>query len=360
MKYAHITGWGAYVPPKVVTNDDLSKIMDTSDAWIHKMTGIRARRYAEQDSCADMGAKAALDALDLAGVRPAKVDLIIVCTSTPDRVFPATACDVQAMIGATNAAAFDLSVACAGFVYGLGVASDMIKAGGKSCVLVIGAERMSKLMDMSDRNTAVLFGDGAGAVLVQASNQPGGVLAHVLHADGTGADHLLVDDRQKMIMNGREVFKFATRAMPAACKEVIAKAGWRIRNVDYFVPHQANVRIIEAAAKQFGLELDRFFINIEKYGNTSSASIPIALTEAASQGRLRQNSKIVLVGFGGGLAWGACALTWDVPKPATGAGRFLNRLGYRTHTARSNTRRRFRELLGRLRGKRANEDELIA
>jgi 3-oxoacyl-[acyl-carrier-protein] synthase-3 len=340
MRYAHITGWGKYVPAKIMTNDDMSKLMDTSDEWIRTRTGIRQRHFAaENETCTKMAIAAATEAIDNAGILPSQIDLVIVATSTTDQNFPSTASLVQDAVGASNAGAYDLVAACAGFIYALTTGADAIKAGSKNCVLVIGAEKLSRFLDFKDRGTAVLFGDGAGAVVLQASDQPGGVMSSVLHSDGSGGNLLYLDQSQKVQMNGAEVYKFATRIMGGAAKEVISKAGWRIGQVDMFVPHQANIRIIDSAAKMLGLPMEKFFVNIHNYGNTSAASIPIALCEAAEQGKLRQNDKIVMVGFGGGLAWGAVAVEWDVPLPKRGVRRLLNRAGTTAERARAKVRR---------------------
>lgn len=358
MKYAHITGWGKYVPPKRVTNDDLSKRMDTSDEWIRSRTGIGARHYAEGETCAEISAKAALEALDCANVSPSRVDLIIECTSSSDHTFPATGCIVQDLIGARSAGAFDLVNACAGFAYGLALAADAIKAGTHKTVLVIGAEILSRLLNFEDRGTAVLFGDGAGAVVVQASDQPGGVLTSWIYSDGSGGMDLVIDDKDHITMNGREVFKFGSRIIVTGVKEVAAKAGWRNSQINWIVPHQANVRIIESGAKSLGVPIEKFIVNIAEYGNTSAASIPIALCEAADAAKLRPNDKIVLIGFGGGLAAAAIALTWDVPHPASKTRRWFNRLGYNTSTLRQRVRRGVRSVAARFERRKKIADDL--
>lgn len=387
MRYAHITGWGKYVPETVITNEDLSRFIDTSDSWIRERTGISARRIAgRRDSNASMAVAAAIDALDVAGLSGSQLDLIIVATSTPDHVFPSTACAVQDALGATRAGAFDLSAACSGFVYGLGLAADSIRAGTSQHVLVIGSEVMSRILDWSDRNTCVLFGDGAGAVVVSTSSQPGGVLSTVLRADGSGGDLLMVRERvapadlngrapgrhenmpsegaahsdaprrelpagfelptnrQAIQMNGREVFRFATRAIDRATREVMHRAGWLPENVDLIVPHQANIRIIESASKALGIPADRFYSNIQRYGNTSAASIPIALCEAVDEGRLRANDRLIMVGFGGGLTWAASAVQWGPPPPMSQRQKLANRMRYGIAGVRSRARRILRSL----------------
>lgn len=331
-RYAQITGWGMAVPEKVLTNDDLAKIVDTSDEWITSHTGIKERRIADgQDSTLTLAVRAAREALVVAGLVPTQLDLVIVATVTPEYPFPSTASLVQDAIGATMAGAFDLSAGCSGFIYALSMAADAVRSGHADHVLVIGAETLSRIVDWSDRNTCVLFGDGAGAVVVSACAQRCGVMASVLGSDGSGGDLLIVpgggsrnpasrvtvergDHFAKM--NGREVYRFATTIMPRATATVVQKAGWQLEDVALVIPHQANVRIIEAAIKRLGLPADRFFVNIERYGNTSAASIPIALCEAIAQGRINAGDRIVMVGFGAGLTWAALALEWGIPEPA--------------------------------------------
>ncbi|MBN1286946.1 MAG: ketoacyl-ACP synthase III [Anaerolineae bacterium] len=331
LKYAHIVGWGMAVPERTLTNDDLAAFVDTSDEWIRTRTGIHERRIAgARESTATLGLRAAQAALDLAGMLPGEIDLIVVATSTPDYVFPSTASLIQGWIGATRAGAFDLSAACTGFVYALEMASQAIRAGSIEAALVVGAETMTRVLDWSDRNTCVLFGDGAGAVALRAADRPGGVLACTLGSDGSGADLLAIPNGSsgydgaapdgangfhKLSMDGRGVFRFATRIIGAAVTQALEKAGVDLDEVALIVPHQANQRIIEAAAKQLKVSSERFFSNLASYGNTSAASIPIALCEAVEQGRIRPADKIVLVGFGGGLTWGAAALEWPEELP---------------------------------------------
>ncbi len=329
--YAHIVGWGKYVPEKVVTNDDLAKIMDTSDDWIKSRTGISQRRFAGKDeTTASMAIAAAQLALDRARIAPSAIDLIIVATLCPEHIFPSTACLVQDALGAANAGAFDLSAACAGFVYGLAMGAGVIRSGMAKVVLVIGSETLSRVLDIEDRTTYPLFGDGAGAVVLQADETPGGILSTVLGSDGSGAEHLCipaggsklpasretVDQRLHYIkMNGREVYRFATRVMGKAAKQACEKAGVPVEEIDLFIPHQANVRIIESASKALKISDDKVFTNLDKYGNTSAASIPIALCEAIEAGRVENKDKLVMVGFGGGLTWGATVIEWGVPMP---------------------------------------------
>ena len=329
--YAHIVGWGKYVPEKVVTNHDLAKIMDTSDEWIKSRTGISERRFAGKDELtATMAIAAARLALDRARITPSAVDLIIVATLCPEHVFPSTACLVQDALGATHAGAYDLSAACAGFIYALSMGTAMIHSSMAKVVLVIGSETVSRVLDIQDRTTYPLFGDGAGAVVLQAHETPGGVLATVLGSDGSGAEHLCipaggsklpasrktVDQHLHYIkMNGREVYRFATRVMGRAAKQACEKAGVALNEVDLFIPHQANIRIIESASKYLKIGEDKVFTNLNKYGNTSAASIPIALCEAIEAGRVHNKDKLVMVGFGGGLTWGATVVQWGVPMP---------------------------------------------
>jgi len=329
--YAHIVGWGKYVPEKIVSNDDIAQFMDTSDDWIKSRTGISERRHAAPDeTTASMAIEAAQTALDRARIAPAAVDLIIVASTSPEYIFPATACLVQDAIGAIHAGAYDLSAACSGFIYGMSMAAAMIKSGAAKVVLVIGSETLSRFLDNQDRTTYPLFGDGAGALVLQASENPGGVLATVLGSDGSGAEHLIIpasgskmptcqatlDNRQHYIkMNGREVYRFATRVMSRAAKQACARAGIDLHDIALFIPHQANIRIIESARNDLKIGEDKVFTNLRKYGNTSTASIPIALCEAIEAGRVQINDKLVMVGFGGGLTWGATVIQWGVPMP---------------------------------------------
>ncbi len=331
VKYAHIVGWGKYLPEKVVTNFDLAEMMDTTDEWIRTRTGISQRRFAApEESTSSMAIAAARLALDRARVLPADIDMIIVATVTPDYSFPSTAALVQDALGATYAAAYDLNAACAGFIYGLSMGSAMIQAGTAKVVVVIGSETLSRILDIEDRGTYPLFGDGAGAVVLQVKDTPGGVLSTVLGADGSGGEHLIVpgggsktpttqktlDERLHfMRMNGREVYRFATRVMGKAAKEAVAKAGLELDDIGLMVPHQANIRIIESARKQMKLSKDKVFTNLDKYGNTSAASIPIAFCEAVEQGRVNTKDKIVMVGFGAGLTWGATVVEWGITMP---------------------------------------------
>ncbi|MCL4516974.1 MAG: ketoacyl-ACP synthase III [Firmicutes bacterium] len=321
-----IIGTGSEVPPRVVTNADLEKMVDTNDEWIRTRTGISERRIADPDmATSDLAVGAARKALAAAGVKPEELDLIIVATVTPDTLFPSASCVVQDRIGARKAAAFDLSAGCSGFVYALSTASQFIAAGTYDKVLVIGAEMLSRITDWEDRSTCVLFGDAAGAVVLAPVEDGKGFLSFELGAEGGGGKHLIlpaggsrlpasartVADKQHFIkMAGNEVFKFAVRIMGEAAVEVLEKAGLKSQEVDLFIPHQANIRIIEAAAKRLGLGMDRVFVNVQKYGNTSAASIGLALDEAVREGRVQSGDLLVLMGFGAGLTWAAAALRW--------------------------------------------------
>ena len=332
MIYAHITGWGMVVPEKVMTNDDLSKLVETNDEWIRSRTGIAERRIAsEEESSATLATEAALKALEIANLKAAELDLVIVASSSPEHIFPATASLVQDKIGAINAGAFDLSAACTGFIFGVSVAAQSIRSGASKNVLVIGTETLSRFVDWTDRNTCILFGDGSGAFVLQASEVPGGVLAEVMHSDGSGGDLLsipaggsklpaseaTIKAGQHLIqMDGKGVFRFATRVMARATKEVLGKADLAVEDIDLVIPHQANMRIIEAAARGLKLPMDKFMVNLDKYGNTSTASIPIATVEAFESGRIKPGDRIVMVGFGGGLSWGALLAEWTGPAPA--------------------------------------------
>jgi len=330
-RYAHIIGWGMYAPPNIVTNDDLAKKMDTTDAWIRERTGIAQRHVAsEKESTAAMAIYAARAAIERANINPMEIDLVIVATVTPEYPFPATACLVQSAIGAERAGAFDLEAGCSGFVYGLAMAAGMIRGEMHNTILVIGVETLSRIVDWNDRATAVLFGDGAGAAILRASEKPGGVVASVLGADGSGGELLILpaggarhpagpetvlSKMHYVRMNGREVYRFATRVMAEAAQIVVKRAGWSLEQIDLFIPHQANARIIESAAKALKLASDKVFVNLQNYGNTSAASIPIALCEAVDAGKVKPGDRLVLVGFGAGLTWAACAIQWTAEKP---------------------------------------------
>ena len=328
-RYAHITGWGMAVPERVLTNHEISRLVDTSNEWIVSRTGIKERRIAEgRETTTTLSIEAAQHALEIANILPEAVDMVIVATATPEYAFPATACLVQDAIGAEHAAAFDVSAACTGFITALGIAAEAIRCGSIETAVVIGAETLSKVIDWHDRGTCILFGDGAGAFVLQGSDQPGGIMSYIMRSDGSGASLLnlpsiganrpsgvagLLD--HTIEMSGREVFRFATRVIASVTREAVATAGLTMDDINLIIPHQANRRIIEAAARGLGLPDDKFYINVDRYGNTSAASIPIALCEAVAEGRVRPNDRLIFVGFGGGLTWGAIAAHWEVTPP---------------------------------------------
>jgi len=306
---AGIVGIGRYLPEKIVTNHDLEKILDTSDEWIRTRTGIEERRIAADDVyTSDMAFAAAQKAIHDAGITADEIDLILVATVTPDLPFPSVACRIQERLGAKKAAAMDVSAACAGFMYGIVTAKQFIESEVYKYVLVVGVEKLSKITDWNDRNTAVLFGDGAGAAIIGPVSENRGILSFELGADGTGAKHLYQDEY--IIMNGREVFKFAVRQMGESCVHVLEKAGLTKEDVDFLIPHQANIRIMEASRQRLELPDEKMSKTVKKYGNTSSASIPISIVEEVEAGKIKDDDLIVMVGFGGGLTWGAIAIRW--------------------------------------------------
>lgn len=323
---ARLIGVGACVPETLVTNTDLEKLVDTSDEWIRTRTGIRERRVVKEDeTAAGLAMGAAKDAIAFAGIDPAIIDLIVVATSTPDNLYPSTACLVQAEIGATRAAAFDLEAACTGIIYALAVGQQFIGSGTFKTVLVIGVDIHSRFLDWEDRNTCVLFGDGAGAFLLQAADE-NEILATYLRADGTGGHLLCIPNanvayphagttppkamNRFLSMNGRVVYEFAIKAVPEAIEAACARAGIQSKDIDFLVPHQANQRIIKAAADRLGFPPEKIVTNIDQYGNTSAASIPLAFSDAVKRGQIKSPSTCALVGFGGGLTWGAAILKW--------------------------------------------------
>ncbi|RSL31213.1 ketoacyl-ACP synthase III [Salibacterium salarium] len=309
MQNAGIWGIGSFTEGREVTNFDLEKTLDTSDEWIRTRTGIERRVFAEDDvDTSDMSYYAAVDALKEAELDASELDLILVATVTPDYPFPSVSSLLQERLGAPKAAAMDISAACAGFIYGLATAEQFIKTGMYKHVLVIGAEKLSKVTDMDDRNTAVLFGDGAGAAVVGPVDEGKGFLSFELGSDGEGAMHIRQDPQ--LIMNGREVFKFAVRQMGESSINVVEKAGLTKDDVDFLVPHQANIRIMEAARERLELPKDKMAATVHKYGNTSSSSIPIAMVEELKNGKIKEGDLIVMVGFGSGLVWGATAMRW--------------------------------------------------
>ncbi len=325
-RYAAITGWGMAVPERVVSNADLSRVVDTSDEWIRTRTGILERRIVGTgEYTSTLATRAGQRAIACADIQPADIDLVILATCTPDRPFPATACRVQADLGIPKAGAFDLNAACSGFVYGMHVASAMIRSGLHHTILLIGVDIFTHLLNWNDRNTCVLFGDGAGAVVLQAAEHPLGVLASILGSWGDGEElmaaeaggtrlpltpELLEQGQHHVYMHGREIYKHAVREMCSSSQHVIAEAGLTIDSINLVVPHQANARIIEAVAKRLNVSHDRVFMNLDRFGNTSAASVPIALCEAVDQGRLRAGDHVLLTAFGGGLTWASSVVRW--------------------------------------------------
>jgi 3-oxoacyl-[acyl-carrier-protein] synthase-3 len=323
---ATVLGLGVHLPARILTNADLERVVDTTDEWIVTRTGIRTRRIVEPDQAAsDLAVLAALAALQDAGLTPRDLDLIICATTTPDMLFPATACLIQDRIGASRAGAFDLLAACSSFVYGVIIASQAIESHLAQHVLVVGAEALTKLVDWTDRTTCVLIGDGAGAVVMGPARNGGGVLATLVGADGSAGDLLklpggggrlpmsaqVIARRQhRARMDGQAVFKLAVRVVPDAIAEVARRAGLQPDDIDWIVPHQANQRILEAVARAARLPFERIISTIERYGNTSSASVPISIWEAANDGRIKPGDRLILVAFGGGFSWAACAVTW--------------------------------------------------
>jgi 3-oxoacyl-[acyl-carrier-protein] synthase III len=320
-----ITGVGVYVPERVLTNHDLEQMVETSDEWITDRTGIKERRIAAPDEAAsDMALPAARQALEHAGVDPSELDLVVIATSTPDMLFPTTAAVVARELGAERAAAYDLLAACSGFIYGLAQAYGAVSSGVSQKALVVGSEALSKIVNWQDRGTCILFGDGAGAVVVEPVEE-GGFIGFELGADGSGADDLYIaaggsrnpttadtmaQEMHLIRMRGQEVFRFATRVMVSSAAGLLEECGATVDDVDLYVPHQANKRIIDHAAKNLGLPPEKVFLNIQRYGNTSAASVPIALAEAVAEGALAPGTRVLMSGVGGGFTWGSAYLTW--------------------------------------------------
>ena len=318
--YSRITGTGSYLPEKVLDNHDLEKIVDTTDEWIRERTGIKKRHIAEDDeTTCDLAEKAAFNAMEMAGKTAADIDLIIVATTTPDRVFPSTACYVQQRIDNHGATAFDVQAVCTGFVYALGIADKFIRSGTHRCALVIGAETFSKILDWTDRGTCVLFGDGAGAVILEASEEPG-ILSSHLHADGQYENLLMVPygvstDYEKMLKNeayvqmkGNEVFKMAVNTLGRIVDETLEANHMKKSDIDWLVPHQANIRIIKATAKKLKMDMDHVVVTVDEHGNTSAASIPLALDVAVREKRIKPGETLMMEAFGGGFTWGSVLL----------------------------------------------------
>lgn len=323
MAFSRIIGSGSFLPEKVVTNDDLAKIVETSDEWIRERTGIRQRHMAvEGQTTGDLAFEAAKRALDAAGVKPEELDLIVLGTTTPDIIFPSTACLLQHRLGANGCAAFDVNAACSGFIYALGVADKFIKSGAAKKALVVGAETLTRMLDWNDRGTCVLFGDGAGAVVLAADDDTG-ILSTHLHADG-GYKHLLYNPvgvssgfKQdepncgvRVLMTGNEVFKVAVKTLDAVVEETLAANGLDKSQIDWLIPHQANLRIIQATAKRLDMPMDRVIVTVDRHGNTSSASVPLALDEAIRSGRVQRGELLLLEAFGGGFTWGSALLRY--------------------------------------------------
>lgn len=312
--YAHITGWGKALPERRLTNADLEEMVQTADEWIVSRTGIRERRIVADDDTTDsLGAEAARRALARAGVKAEDVDIVIAASCTPEALFPSIANRIQQRLALRHAAALDLNQACAGFIHGLAVAQGFVASGQYRTILVVGAEVLTRHVDWTDRATCVLFGDAAGAVVVQASNDPGGPLAIDLGSDGSGGDLLMLPVDGKLSMNGREVYRFAVTAMTSSLKAAVEKAEITLDQIDLLIPHQANIRIIHSAAQTLGLPLEKVFTNVDKYGNTSAASIPVALCEAIEERRVKPGDIVGMVAFGAGLAWGATIVRWTSP-----------------------------------------------
>lgn len=318
MRHSRIAGVGGFLPPRVVTNNELAQRLDTSDAWIRERTGIAQRHIADpSQGSSDLALEASRRALDAAGIDASAIDLIIVATSTPDYIFPSSACLLQAKLGVKNCPAFDMQAVCSGFVYGLATADQFVRSGQAKCALVVGAEVFSRIMDWNDRGTCVLFGDGAGAVVLVAGDRPG-IHSGVLRADGRYADMLSVPGNVsggKIIgspyvqMNGPQVFKFAVKVLDEVGREALAAAGATIDDVDWLIPHQANVRILDATAKKLGIPAHKMIVTVDRHGNTSAASVPLALDVAVRDGRIQPGHRVLLEGVGGGFTWGAVYLT---------------------------------------------------
>ncbi|MGH7467037.1 MAG: beta-ketoacyl-ACP synthase III [Longimicrobiales bacterium] len=321
-----IVATGRWLPDKVLTNADLEKMVDTTDEWIFDRTGIRERRIATaEENAAYMGAEASRIAMCRANVQPGEIDLIVVATATPDRLLPATACDLQALLGATNAAAFDISAACSGFIYALDVAEGHLAAGRGEIALVVSTEKMSGIVDWNDRATCVLFGDGAGAAIVRRSTNGRGLVSSFLRSDGTLAELLwrpagglripfdlaVLDEKSHLVkMAGREVFRAAVRSMAEAADQALLRAGLTGDDIDLFIPHQANMRIIEATARYANVPMEKVYVNVDRYGNMSSATIPVALDEAIEEGRIKPGDHVLMVAFGAGFTWASAVVRW--------------------------------------------------
>jgi len=317
MTYSRIAGTGSYLPAKILTNADLERMVETSDEWIVTRTGIRERHIAaDGEFTSDLAEKAARKAIEAAGIAPHEIDLVIVATTTPDRIFPSAACFLQSKLGIAGCPAFDIQAVCSGFVYALTTADQFIKSGTAKCALVVGAETISRITDWSDRSNCVLWGDGAGAVILKASDEPGIISTH-LHADGTHANLLHVTggplhqgDKPSIQMEGNAVFKVAVNTLDAIVDETLGANGMEKAHVDWLVPHQANIRIIQATAKKLGMGMERVVVTVDKHGNTSAASIPLALDVAVRDGRIKRGETVLMEAFGGGFTWGSVLLKY--------------------------------------------------
>lgn len=317
--YSRIVGTGSYLPAKILTNKDLEQLVDTSDEWIRARTGIGQRHIAaDQEQTSDLALAASRKALEAAGIDAGELDLIVVATTTPDMVFPSTACILQAKLGAKNCPAFDMQAVCSGFVFGLATADHFIRSGGCRHALVVGAEIYSRILDWTDRATCVLFGDGAGAVVLRTHDAPGVVSSH-LHADGTHVNMLAVPgtvSKGKIVgrpfvqMDGQSVFKFAVKVLGEVVEETLTANGLTVSDIDWLIPHQANIRIIQATARKLGLSMEKVVVTVERHANTSAASIPLALDEAVRDGRIRSGQHVLLEGVGGGFTWGSVLVRW--------------------------------------------------
>ncbi len=362
-RYAQIIGWGKSLPSKILTNKDLELILDTNDEWIKSRSGINQRHIVgPKESTSTLAIRASKEALKIADISPRSIDLIICATDTPDYLFPATACLIQDALGASKAGAFDIEIGCCGFIYALSIANSYIISGIYQNILVVAAESMSKVIDWSDRSTAVLFGDGAAAVIIQATEKPTGLVSFVLGADGSGADLLImpgggsrnptsietVENRMHYLkMSGTEVYKFAINAMIKATKEALLKANMTIDEIDLMIPHQANNRIIENAIKSLNIEREKVFLNLEHVGNTSSAAVAIALVEAIESGKIKTGYNIILVAFGAGLSWASAILRWGI-SPVVPSLPWWKSIQYRYRRLRAKLRSFFKRIRRRI------------
>ncbi|NBQ84846.1 MAG: ketoacyl-ACP synthase III [Methylophilaceae bacterium] len=317
MKYSRIAGTGSYLPERILTNAELERMIDTTDEWIYTRTGIRERHLAaEGEATSDMALNAAKQAIAAAQIDPQEIDLIVLATTTPDRIFPSTACMLQQKLGIRNCPAFDLQAVCSGFVYALATADNFIRAGSAKCVLVVGADAMSRVTDWTDRSNCILWGDGAGAVILKASDEEGIISSHI-HADGNYADMLTVpygvanqEASKTVLMEGNAVFKMAVNTLDSIVDDTLDHNGLEKAHIDWLVPHQANIRILQSTAKKLGMSMDRVVITVDKHGNTSAASIPLALDVAVRDGRIKRGETVLMEAFGGGFTWGSVLMKY--------------------------------------------------